>query len=279
MVKRNYLLIGIICWCWAAGSAVAQTVRIKGSDTMYPLVHEITELYGKDVIFEGGGSNAGINALLEGKADVAMSSRSLHTNEKNNFIIKGKPYTEVIVAYDALSFIVHPENKVSKLTKAQLAGIFSGEITNWKQVGGDDKAIVVIVRESASGTNEFVKDVITNKKPFPANAKVCIGTSAVIQAVSQHIDAIGFVGIGYLEEIVKPIAISAGSGNNFVMPSFKTALNRTYPLIRPLYFFYLKNQEAKVKAFMDFALSQLGQKAVVHKGFIPAGSNIKINAK
>lgn len=271
MVKRNYL-IGIICCCWVAGSALAQTVKVKGSDTMYPLVHEITDLYGKGVVSEGGGSNAGISALLEGKADVAMASRSLQANEKSNFTARQKPYAEIVIAYDALSFIVHPDNKVGKLNKTQLAGIFSGEITNWKQVGGDDKAILVITREAASGTNEFVKDIITNKKPFPAGAKVCAGTSAVIQAVSQNTGAIGFVGIGYLEEIVKPIAVSAGGGGGFVMPSFKTALNKTYPLIRPLYLFYLKNQEARVKAFMDFALSPLGQKAVVHKGFIPAGN-------
>jgi phosphate transport system substrate-binding protein len=272
MVTRSYL-IGIICWFCMAGTALAQTVKIKGSDTMYPLVHEITDLYGKGVASEGGGSNAGISALLEGKADVAMASRSLHTNEKNNFISKGKPYSEVIIAYDALSFIVHPDNKVSRLTQTQLAGIFSGEITNWKQVGGDDRPILVIIREAASGTNEFVKDIITNKKPFPTNAKVCSGTSAVIQAVSQNTGAIGFVGIGYLEEIVKPIAVSAGNGGNFVLPSFKTALNKTYPLIRPLYLYYLKSQEDKVKGFMSFALSPLGQKAVVHKGFIPAGNS------
>lgn len=272
MVKRNYL-IGIICWFCMAGTTLAQTVKIKGSDTMYPLVHEITDLYGKGVASEGGGSNAGISALLEGKADVAMASRSLHINEKNNFTSKGMPYSEVIIAYDALSFVVHPDNKVGRLTQTQLAGIFSGEITNWKQVGGDDRPILVIIRESTSGTNEFVKDIITNKKPFPTHAKVCFGTSAVIQAVSQNIGAIGFVGIGYLEEIVKPIAVSAGNGGNFVLPSFKTALNKTYPLIRPLYLYYLKNQEDKVKGFMDFALSSLGQKAVVHKGFIPAGNS------
>jgi phosphate transport system substrate-binding protein len=275
MVKHNYLLIVIICWCWVSRSVLAQTVKVKGSDTMYPLIHEVTDLYGKGVVSEGGGSNAGIKALLEGKADVAMSSRSLQANEKNNFAAVQKPYAEVVIAYDALSFIVHPDNKIARLTKAQLAGIFSGEITNWKQVGGDDKAILVITREAASGTNEFVKDVITNKKPFPATAKICVGTSAVIQAVSQNVDAIGFVGIGYLEEIVKPVAVSAGGGGGFVMPSFKTALNKTYPLVRPLYLFYLKNQEARVKAFIDFSLSPLGQKAVVHKGFIPVDNNAR----
>ncbi|WP_448519359.1 PstS family phosphate ABC transporter substrate-binding protein [Rhodoflexus sp.] len=267
----RYFFIGLIYWLGVAGSALAQIIKIKGSDTMYPLIREITDLYGKNVQPEGGGSIAGISALREGKADIAMASRGLQSTEKSVLDGQGNPAHAVVVAYDALSFIVHPENRISKLTQAQLEDIFNGVVTNWKQVGGVDLPIQLVVREATSGTNEFVKDVIMHKKSFPAGAKVCVGTSAVIQAVSQDIGAIGFVGIGYLEEIVKPLAIAAGKGNNFVAPSFKTALNRTYPLVRPMYFIYLKNQENKVKPFLDFALSPLGQKAVVHKGFIPAG--------
>ncbi|MCS7019053.1 MAG: PstS family phosphate ABC transporter substrate-binding protein [Cytophagales bacterium] len=250
---------------------LAQSIKVKGSDTMYPLMHEITDLYGKGVQIEGGGSNAGIQALREGRADVAMASRSLQPTEQSALAQSGQDAVSVVVAYDALSFIVHPENKVSKLSQSQLEGIFNGSITNWKQVGGDNRPIQVVIREATSGTNEFVKDVIIHKKPFPTNAKVCVGTSAVIQTVSQDLNAIGFVGIGYLEEIVKPLAIAANN-SNFVVPSFKTALNKTYPLVRPLYLFYPKKQLSKVKPFIDFALSPLGQKAVVHKGFIPAGN-------
>lgn len=271
MVKRYYLF-GLLCCLGLAGNTLAQAIKIKGSDTMYPLVHEITDLYGKNVLSEGGGSNAGITALRDGKADIAMTSRSLQANEKSTLDGQGKITQSVVIGYDALSFIVHPENKVSKLTQNQLADIFNGVITNWKQVGGADLPIQLVVREATSGTNEFVKDVIMHKKSFPAGARVCTGTSAVIQTVSQHQGAIGFVGIGYLEEIVKPVAVAAGNGHNFIAPSFKAALNKTYPLIRPLYFIYFKSQESKIKPFLDFAMSPLGQKAVVHKGFIPAGA-------
>lgn len=246
---------------------------------MYPMVREITDLYGKGVLLEGGGSSAGITAFREGKVDMAMSSRNLNNEEKEAITKQGKDAYSIIVAYDALSFIVHPENKVTRLTQKQLADIFSGEVTNWKQVGGDDKPIQVIIREATSGTNEFVKDVVLNKKPFPANAKICTGTSAVIQAVSQMPNAIGFVGIGYLEEIVKPVAVASGNSANFVVPSFKTALNKTYPLIRPLYFIYDKKQEGRIKSFVDFATSSLGQKVVVHRGFIPATGMTNGNAK
>lgn len=277
MVKRKSL-IGLICGLYAVSHAVfAQSIKIKGSDTMYPLIHEITDLYGKPVQIEGGGSNSGIQALREGKIDVAMASRTLQPSEESALAQAGKTSASVIIAYDALSFIVHPENKVSRLSRAQLESIFNGSITNWKQVGGEDRPIQVVVRESTSGTNEFVRDIIIHKKPFPANAKVCNGTSAVIQTVSQTPNAIGFVGIGYLEEIVKPLAISGNGNGNFVAPSFKTALNKTYPLIRPLYLFYPKSQESKVKPFIEFVLSPLGQKAVVHKGFIPAAGMVNGN--
>src|SRR6185295_11249931 len=179
----------------------------------------------------------------------------------------GRAFKEVIIANDALSVIVNPSNPVSKLTREQLEGIYTGKIKNWKEVGGDDMPIVVYSRETSSGTYEFFKEHVMNRKNYASSVLNMPATGAIIQSVSQTKGAIGYVGLAYLSKEVKDVAVSY-DGKNFVNASVEAAKNKTYPIVRPLFFFYPKSKEATVKAFVDYVLSPEGQKIVDEVGYI-----------
>jgi phosphate transport system substrate-binding protein len=181
----------------------------------------------------------------------------------------GKAFKETIIAYDALAVIVNPANKVSKMTREQLEGIFTGKITNWKQVGGDDMKIVVYSRETSSGTYEFFKEHVLNKKNYAASALLMPATGAIVQSVSQTKGAIGYVGLAYLEKTVKAIEVSYDKGKTFVAPNVENAKSKKYPVTRPLFYYYLTTTEKSVKPFVNFILSKEGQKIVLDEGYVP----------
>ncbi len=251
----------------------ANAQKIKGSDTCLPLVQKEAEAYKKkfptsSITITGGGSGVGISALMDGSCDLSMSSRKLKMDEKLKLQEAGKSYKEVIMANDALSVIVNPANKVSQLTRVQLEGIYTGKIKNWKEVGGDDLTIVVYSRESSSGTYEFFKEKVLMNKNYASTALNMPATGAIVQSVSQTKGAIGYVGLAYMESDVKAIAVSF-DGKTFVKPSMENAINKTYPVVRPLYFYYNVTKEKTVKPFIDYILSAEGQAIVKQVGFIP----------
>ena len=173
----------------------------------------------------------------------------------------------MVVAFDALAVIVNPKNKVSQLTREQIEGIYTGAIVNWKEVGGDDEKIVVYSRESSSGTYEFFKEHVMSKKNYASTVLNMPATGAIVQSVKQTKGAIGYVGLAYLEKEVKDIAV-AYDGKTFVKASMKAAKDHTYPVSRPLYYFYAGDVEAKVKPFVDYILSSEGQKIVEEVGYV-----------
>lgn len=256
--------------CTLAPSFYAQ--KIKGSDTVLPLAQKEAEVFGKktgkSVAVIGGGSGVGIAALLEGTTDIAMSSRAMKFDEKVKFQESGKSLVTKIIAYDALAVIVNPANPISKLTRAQLEGIFTGKITNWKQVGGADLKIIPYSRETSSGTYEFFKEHVLLNKNYVNSILSMPATGAIIQSVSQTKGAIGYVGLAYLNKSVKALSVSF-NGKTFVVPNEVTAKNKTYPVIRPLYFYMDKKSEAKSKPLVDFILSAEGQKIVEQVGYVP----------
>ncbi len=252
--------------------ANAQKIVIKGSDTVLPLAQKEAEVFmkknaGKSVTIIGGGSGVGISALLENSTDVAMSSRKIKMDERMKMQDAGRAYKEVIIANDALSVVVNPANKVSKLTRDQLEGIFTGKIKNWKEVGGDDMKIVVYSRETSSGTYEFFKEHVMNRKNYASSVLNMPATGAIIQSVSQTKGAIGYVGLAYVSKEVKDIAVSY-DGKTFVTATIESAKNKSYPIVRPLFFYYPTTKEASVKPFIDYVLSPEGQKIVDQIGYI-----------
>lgn len=256
--------------CAIAPSFYAQ--KVKGSDTVLPLAQKEAEVFMKknqaSVSVIGGGSGVGIAALLEGTTDIAMSSRAMKFDEKVKFQEAGKTLVTKTIAYDALAVVVNPSNQVSKLTREQLEGIFTGKITNWKQVGGADLKIVPYSRETSSGTYEFFKEHVLKNKNYMNSILSMPATGAIIQSVSQTKGAIGYVGLAYLNKTVKAIHTSF-DGKNFVEPSLANAVNKTYPIVRPLYFYYDKKLETKNAAFVKFVMSVEGQKIVEQIGYVP----------
>lgn len=250
------------------------TIKIKGSDTVLPLTQKESESYkkkktGENIIVTGGGSGVGIAALVDNSTDIAMSSRKIKLNEKMKMQDAGRAYKEVIIAWDALSIIVNPKNTVSKLTREQVEGIFTGKITNWKQVGGADMKIIAYSRESSSGTYEFFKEHVMANKNYASSVLNMPATGAIVQSVSQTPGAIGYVGLAYMEPTVKDLKISMDKGKTFVDATLANAKNKTYGIIRPLYYYYTKTTETKVKKFVDFILSKEGQAIVEQVGYVP----------
>lgn len=267
-MKKIVMLLSAISLITSA--AVAQ--KIKGSDTVLPLAQKEAENYIKknptaNITVTGGGSGVGISALMDGTTDIAMASRKIKLDEKMKMQQAGKTVIEKTIAFDALAVVVNPKNQVSQLTRQQLEEIFTGKITNWKQVGGADLKIVVYSRETSSGTYEFFKESILKNKNYMSSVLSMPATGAIIQSVSQTPGAIGYVGLAYLNKDVKALKVSY-DGKTFVEPTYANAKNKSYPVVRPLFFYYTKKDEAKAKPFVDYLMSAEGQKSVKAIGYI-----------
>lgn len=270
--QTNPFLCVLLALFAVAPSLPAQ--RIKGSDTVLPLTQEAGEAFLKihpraSLTVTGGGSGVGLSALVEGVTDIAMASRKIKFGEQMKLKRAGQEVKEVIVAYDALAVIVNPGNPVSRLTRAQLEAIFRGKITNWKQVGGEDRKIVVYSRETSSGTYEFFKESVLKNKNYMSSILSMPATGAIIQSVSQTKGAIGYVGLAYLNPRVKAVAVSYDQGRNFVYPSVETATRKEYPVVRPLYYYYDKKNEAQVLPFLNYICTPEAQERTLQLGFIP----------
>lgn len=265
-MKKVFFILLSMVFTMGAGAQ-----KLKGSDTLLPLIQKEAENYMKKgkgkVTVTGGGSGVGISALAEGSTDIAMASRKIKFDEKMKLQGLKKTPVEKIIAYDALAVVVNPKNKVSKLTRQQLEDIFTGKIKNWKEVGGNDMKIVVYSRETSSGTYEFFKESVLKNKNYMAAALSMPATGAIIQSVSQTPGAIGYVGHAYVNDKIKAINVSY-DGKNYVSPTYQNAKNKSYPVVRPLILYYDKQNEAKVKPFVDYIMSPEGQNTVKEIGYI-----------
>lgn len=268
-MKKTFLLM--ITLVVLAGGSFAQ--KLKGSDTMLPLSQKEAETFMKEgkgnVTVTGGGSGVGFTALIDGTTDLAQASRAIKMDEKMKLTEAGISYKEVIAAYDALAMVVNPSNSINQLTREQLEGIYTGKIKNWKEVGGADLQIVVYTRETSSGTYEFVKTSVLKNKNFVSSALSMPATGAIIQSVSQTKGAIGYVGLAYVNKEVKALKVSYDKGKNFIGPSVATAMDKTYPITRPLYYYYNTKVEKKVMPYLNYVLSKEGQEIVLKVGYVP----------
>lgn len=270
----NRVLLSILCGVCGTALMSAYAQRIKGSDTLLPLTQELSESYLKrnpasEIVVTGGGTGVGLASLLENTTDIAMASRRVKFGEKMKFAKVGFNMIEEVVAYDALAVVVNPENPVNELTREQLEGIFRGKITNWKEVGGEDLRIVVYSRETSSGTYEFFKESVLHNKNYMSGVLSMPATGAVIQSVRQTKGAIGYIGLAYLNPYVKALAVSYDGGRRYVLPSVKNASDGTYPIVRPLYYYYDVEKAAMVQPFVSFIKSADGQCMVEKQGFVP----------
>lgn len=223
----------------------------------------------------GGGSGTGLSALISGTCDIAASSRTIKAKEIELAGKKGiKPF-EIKVALDGLAVVVNPKNPVSKLTTAQLAGIFTGKITNWKQVDGSDSKIVILSREVNSGTHVYFKEHILRRndpnstEEFAGSALMLSSSQAIADEVAGNADAIGYYGMGYISNKQKAISIAKDPNSEFVSPTIENVISGKYPISRPLLLYTNGQPVGLVKKFVDFALSKEGQEIVKKTDFVP----------
>ena len=247
-------------------------LQVNGSTTVAPIAQAWAEEFMKKypeskIVVTGTGSGDGIAALINGTADIAMASREMKEEEKKQF--KGEKPKELFIGTDALSVIVHPKNPIKSLTLEQLKDIYTGKITNWKELGGNDAEIIVYSRDSSSGTYEFFKEFGLEGEEYTPDARRAPSNSAVVQSVAQEENAIGYIGLSFLNENVKGLALSI-NGKELVEPSFETAASGKYPLVRKLYMYTVGDPEGLAKAFLEFGLSKDGQEIVKKVGYIPA---------
>ena len=274
MLKRTSFL-ALACLLMATMACPAKAgVVVQGSDTILPLSQKEAEVFmEKDkkasITVIGGGSGAGLTALIDGRCDVAQASRPISTKESRQAKQKGVNPVETTIGRDALTVIVHPSNTVTQLTMDQIGDIFTGKITNLKVVGGPDKPIVVYSRESSSGTYTFFREHVLKNKEYAASALLAPATGAIVQSVSQTDGAIGYIGMAYMTDQVKALEVASAAGKPFVKPTPQTALDGSYPIARALYYYTNGNPKGAAKAFVDFVLSPEGQKLIQDVGYVP----------
>jgi phosphate transport system substrate-binding protein len=267
----------------AGEGEISGSIKIIGSNTVTPLSSVWAEDFMQahprvSIAVSGPGSGAGIAALINGTTDICQASRQIKQKEIEEAKANGiEPY-EIQVATDALSVVLHPSNPVSELTIAQLSAIYTGEITNWKEVGGKDAPIVVLSRDTNSGTHVFFKEHVVQMAGLPTadtgleyGPKVLFlpSTEQGVSEVAKNPNAIFYPGLGYVTEEVKPLAIKKTADSAGVLPSVQTALDGTYPVARPLLFYTNGAPTGVIKAFIGYCLSSEGQEKVTEVGYVP----------
>jgi len=263
---------------WSLPAAAASTVVIKGSTTVLPIAQVALEAYmkahpGVNISLSGGGSGEGIKALIDRSTDIANSSREIKEKETASAKAKGVSPMEHVVAIDAIVPIVNPRNKVNGLTRDQLSQIYQGKIRNWNEVGGDNIPIVVVSRDSSSGTYESWGHLVLNGAKVTPKAQLQASSGAVVQTVSKNRYAIGYIGLGYLNRSVKGVSV------NGIQASVQTVLAKSYPIARPLYMYTDGQPKGEVAGFINYVLSPAGQKLVEKEGFVPIQASDKKGAK
>jgi len=265
-----------------AGTGASTTIQNKGSDTMVNLAQSWADEYKKvapdvDVEVSGGGSGVGIAALVKGTIDIANASRDMKAEEieqaKKN---TGKEPKRIVVGFDALAIYVHKDNPLNEITLEQIARIYAegGNITKWSDLGvkipgtaSDD--IVRVSRQSSSGTYEFLREHVLNKKDFKLGSRDMNGSKEVVELVASTPTAIGYSGMGYATASVKMLKVKQSAEGAGVAPTVATTLDKSYPIARALELYTLGEPQGAVKKYIDWILSDAGQKVVEATGYVP----------
>lgn len=249
--------------------AGSKTIRVSGSTTVLPIAQNAADAFmtanpGINIQVSGGGSGVGVQQIGDKLVDIGMSSRDLTRDE----LTKYKDFVITPVALDGIAVIVNPSNNaVNSLTIAQIRDIYQGKSTNWKDVGGKDMSIVVIGRDSASGTRMFFTDTVMNKTNYVKTQFEKNSNGAIQQSVAQTPGAIGYVGLGYIDPSVKALKISVNG--TLVEPSINTVLDKSYPISRSLLMISNGQPTGIVKNYIDYILGSEGQKLITKEGFVP----------
>ena len=271
-----YVVIPAVCLCIfilinAASGTVAlaegDEITIKGSTTVLPIAQIMAEEFMDEnhditISVQGGGSGVGIASLIDGTADIADSSRKMSRNELERAKASGVSPYEITIALDGIAVVVHPSNIKTYLNTALLRAIYTGKISNWSEIGGENRKIVVISRDTSSGTYEAFADLALSGQKVRPDALITASNQAVNLTVAQTPGAIGYLGLGYISKKVKTVRI------NNIECTKDTIRSGEYPLSRSLYMYTNGIPEGTVRRFMDYVLSRQGQELVDSQGFV-----------
>lgn len=257
-----------VAMCLCVSPLWGQSIEIKGSTTVLPVAQKVAEAYMKEnpdvsISISGGGSGNGIKAMIDGTTDIAMASRFIKQKEVKRAIDNGNYPVPHAVALDSIIPVVHPDNPVDDLTLDQLKKIYQGKIKNWSAVGGKDKKIVVVSRDTSSGTYEVWEDIVLDGSRVYPGALLQASNGAVAQAVAKNTYAIGYVGIGYLNKDLKDLKVNGVQGTP------ETTASAEFPVFRTLFMFTDGWPEGGVAKFMNYIKNpEKGQKYAEEAGFV-----------
>ncbi len=265
----------------AAGADASQrALQNKGSDTMVNLALAWAEAYRVErpeaaIAVTGGGTGTGIAALINGTVDIANASREMKEDEIEQARAKGFEPMEHLVAIDALAIIVNPANPVSQLTIGQLADIYTGRITNWRELGGEDAAIILVSRETNSGTHVYFLDQVVrrgesdNRDIFAPQTMLMPSSVGITSEIQRNPHAIGYDGLGYITEHEKVIAVAQDAAGPFVLPTVQSGADGSYPIARGLYMVTAGQPTGSIAEFIAWIVGPAGQQIVAELGFVP----------
>ena len=284
---RTFFLLAILLLTGCSSNSTennsppsASYIENKGSDTIVNLALAWAEKYQSDhpdvrISVTGGGSGTGIAALVNGTVDIANASRQIKDEEVEQAKSNGVEPTEFIIARDAIAVIVNPANPVKELTLQQISDIYSGKINTWSEVGGEDRPIVRLSRETNSGTHVYFLETVLrlgnseDKTLFSTDTLLLPSSEGIIAEVRQNPNAIGYDGLGYVPDDLKMIAIAEQEGGAYVLPSIPTVNDKTYPIARDLYMYTNGQPAGVVKEYLDWILATEAQQIVADLGFVP----------
>jgi len=264
----------------AAGPGPVTTIEDRGSDTIVNLALAWAEAYQLQhpevrVSVSGGGSGVGITALINGTLDLANASRRIKPEELETARANGIDPQEVVIARDAIAVIVHPDNPVDRLTLQQLSAIYSGAISNWREVGGEDRPIVRLSRETNSGTHVYFLEAVVrlgqkdNHTLFSTDTLLLPSSEGIVNEVRQNPNALGYDGLGYVPPDLKVVALAAQPGAAYVLPSVATVNDGSYPIARDLYMYTSGKPTGALQAYLEWILGPEAQRIVDELGFVP----------
>jgi phosphate transport system substrate-binding protein len=287
-MKRRLLLALVLVLLSACSSKNTQTnnptsaqyIENKGSDTIVNLALAWAEKYQAEhpevrISVTGGGSGTGIASLVNKTVDIANASRQIKPEEVTEAKANGVDPVEHVIARDAIAVIVNPENPVSKLTLQQISDMYSGKIKNWSEIGGENRPIVRLSRETNSGTHVYFLETVLrlgkkdDKTLFSTDTLLLPSSEGIIAELRQNPNAIGYDGLGYVPKDLKMIAIAKEAGGAYVLPSIETVNDKTYPIARDLYMYTNGEPTGVVKQYLDWIDSEEAQKIVADLGFVP----------
>lgn len=276
MFRRIFILFMIFLLTSNAypATVVRNRVTIKGSDTMVILVQLLAEEYmarykSKIIQVTGGGTGVGVAGLINRVTDIANASRPLTAEERERIKkVWGKEPKEVKIALDGITIYVHPENPIKEISLEQLKKVYTGKIKSWKELGWEDRSIVVYTRENNSGTYVFFKEHVLGNEDYTNKAQSLPGTGAVVNAVSKEKYSIGYGGIAYSKG-VKVLPVKSSEGVRAYLPTESNIRKGLYPLSRVLYMYTCNYDDPDVRSFIDWILTSEGQKIVSKVGYFP----------